>query len=52
MTRSLKPCPCYVVVKGERIYCEQGEKGHPGTCYGSRTEAEYKRLLAWRKQEK
>lgn len=37
-----KPCPSFIVVEGKRLYCEQGPKGHKGTCYGEKPEWQYR----------
>jgi len=40
------PCPASTIDKdGQRIYCEQGPKGHWGTHCGRRSESDYQRLL-------
>lgn len=36
------PCPFWVLdAGGRRIFCEQGDGGHWGTCCGGRSESEY-----------
>lgn len=41
------PCSHYVIKisTGQRVYCEQGDAGHEGTCSGDRSQDEYDRLV-------
>lgn len=36
------PCSNHIVADGRRFYCEQGQEGHWGTCYGEKPESTYR----------